>query len=231
MTTKTKRQAFTLSNLRDVKYGSVAEYRYDSGYSGRDDDTDGLRHDGIIENFRVVSVSIPNAVDFVVTNKHAAKLIDRYGLDRILRFLKVYDPALWDWTSQHGYYGDEVGSVYLDDRTLHVVEEMYADFRALKTVASKTLFLLKMEYGYVLDVLKGVKKFVVKTGVPIGEVYLPNDRYVKKVDPVSFYDGYDLIHAVTIVDGKRYRVLDGYNRMVAALKNGKRKVNLIVAWR
>jgi hypothetical protein len=93
--------------------------------------------------------------------------------------------------------------------------------------------LLTREYGYVLDSLKTVKDWEVRE-VNYKDILFPNKNrfeYTTRVDSklVAKYRevDLDLPKGLVVLEDNKYRVIDGYHRLIAS--DTKDKVKLLVA--
>jgi len=181
-----------------------------------------------IDSIDIVEVYIDSLVDEIVPSKKHKML--RYGVDRILRHHKVYEPNYWDTWSIGGYYGEEVGGASLAQNISTSVDTDVARYSKLKSLKDQVEFLLQLEYGYLLDSLKGCSYRSRK--VPLEQIHIGNEEYRKRVDAemVEHYSRYPYYTAVVLrEDVREFRLVDGYHRLTAANRAGDDKVNILVA--
>jgi hypothetical protein len=151
--------------------------------------------------------------------------IDLYCIDRILRINKLWDPEYWDphWSS--GYYGDEVDSIEISDV---VYQKIYTDIDhilSLPNLKEKIEYILILEYGYLLEKIKTRNYEVIE--VNKSDIIFGQDFYRKKVDKeLEYYtdNHFDLIKGVCLLDDGKWRVIDGYHRLLSSKKD---KVKII----
>jgi hypothetical protein len=151
--------------------------------------------------------------------------IDLYCIDRILRINKLWDPENWDphWSS--GYYGDEVDSIEISDV---VYQKIYTDIDhilSLPNLKEKIEYILILEYGYLLEKIKTRNYEVIE--VNKSDIIFGQDFYRKKVDKeLEYYtdNHFDLIKGVCLLDDGKWRVIDGYHRLLSSKKD---KVKII----
>jgi hypothetical protein len=181
-----------------------------------------------ISSVRVVAVHVPFLVEGIVPNAKNKML--RYGVDRILRHHKIYRTDIWDVHVVGGYYGQEIGSVTLDRDVALAVDRDIARYARLSAIKSQTEFLLQLEYGYLLDVLKD-RRYRTQT-VPLNQVRFGNEDYRKRVDSemVEHYQSYPYFVGVVLQEDKNcFRLIDGYHRFTAATFANAKKVDVVVA--
>lgn len=157
-----------------------------------------------------------------------------YAVERFGKFIGLDNPVSYEASSCSGYYGEELNStVELDYELSRKLEEFAAN---VLSTQNKTLIindLLTREYGYVLDSLKTVKDWEVRE-VPYRWILFPNKNrfeYTTRVDSklVATYRevDLDLPKGLVVLENNKYRVIDGYHRLIAS--DTKDKVKLLVA--
>ena len=82
-------------------------------------------------------------------------LINKYSINRILTINKLWDIENWSGEKCGGYYGDEVEKIKMNDDIFNKVCKDIEDISKLDTLYDKINFLLYLEYGYIIDNLKG----------------------------------------------------------------------------
>lgn len=138
----------------------------------------------------------------------------KYCFDRLLRIHKVYETDSWEASTTGGYYGEEIGKIYLCETTTgKIVSAMEA--LSKQSLAEKVEYLLEEEYGYLLDSVKG-KEWSVET-VDRNLINLGQEEYGRKVkeEDLAFYREFYLPRGIAIKSGDRYRLIDGYHRCLA----------------
>lgn len=157
-----------------------------------------------------------------------------YAVERFGKFIGLDNPVSYEASACGGYYGEELNStVELDYELSRKLEEFAAN---VLSTQNKTLIindLLTREYGYVLDSLKTVKDWEVRE-VPYRWILFPNKNrfeYTTRVDSklVATYRevDLDLPKGLVVLENNKYRVIDGYHRLIAS--DTKDKVKLLVA--
>ena len=202
-----------MESLRKKNLASYGvEYEYDTqttcDWNG-DCNGDSICRCSTIENPRVTKVDISQLVSFFGTK---LSKIDKYAVDRILRFNKAYDPFNYEFEISPGYYGEEMDGVHLNNQVASAINKMVAEILFLKSDDAKVESVLRMEYGHLLPVLEG-RSWTVEV-IEKDEIRYGNDEYRKKLSPTAceMYKDYDGIRGVVIPKDDGYRLIDGYHR-------------------
>lgn len=142
------------------------------------------------------------------------KETDLYFIDRILRIYKVYEDSAWETDFGAGYYGDEVYSIKLTKSKSNILSQKIEDLFSLQSLKEKCEFILKEEYGYLLDNIKDKNYQIFE--VSLSDIVFGQENYQKKIDKnLDFYldQNYSLIKGVCLKDNNKWRVIDGYHRL------------------
>jgi len=138
--------------------------------------------------------------------------MDIYAVDRILRHYKMYETSAYEVKTCGGYYGEEVDGVHFSDVTK--LEQCFTEYAGLTTEQEQVEFLLKLEYGYLLEAaqdkvwsIKEIKTVLINKG---------NEDYYRKLGTQKggLYTNYSLPKCVVIARNDDFRLIDGYHRMV-----------------
>lgn len=144
-------------------------------------------------------------------------LINKYCINRILVSNKVWDTNNWHAESCGGYYGDEVGDVLLNDETFKKVVSGINNILELDTLEDKINYILNIEYGYILDKIKG-RKYSVKS-VDVDSIDFTQISHLKSVlnKNLEYYSDKnylkDSIRGVAYWNGTKWSLVDGYHRL------------------
>jgi hypothetical protein len=212
----------SLSSLRfHYDYDDI---KYESYYPCQDGsdccDGDYCRCGQILDTQILVPPTFSSVVEKVAKYYGFTKSIDIYACDRILRSEKAYDVHFYELYISPGYYGEEIDGIgFLSTDKL---EKIFDDYGHTKTVKEKAEFLLKLEYGHLLDSLKD-KKWTIKR-VNKNDVIIPNETYFRKLVDQGIYEDYNLIKCVCLEKDGKYSVVDGYHRIS---ENKDDKLNII----
>lgn len=219
----------------------------DFQYSGVDIDYDIERHcdehgcheDGIcrcstIENTRVEKINIYDIYNSIIHRGSRQRVELNFEFDdqfinyciyRLLITNKVYNESNWEINTCGGYYGEEILRIYFCD-----TEKVSKQIDTLYNVSTQDRIrrILEMEYGFILDSLKG-KKFVEKE-IDTKDIIVGNDTYRKKID-VGLYSNYpkDLPIGIYLKQNDKYRLIDGYHRYVDLVEGKKLKTVKIIS--
>lgn len=183
-----------------------------------------------ISDVTIESVSVSGVMDAVckefrlTTGNH----LGRYGVFRVLSAHGVFDCSNYEGLWGAGYYGEEVQGGRFTGRVADI-DAALNRFLGLRTLKAKVEHLLVLEYGHLLESLKDRKWR--EALVEKGSLVLGNTDHYHKLDrnAVERYADWDLLHAVCVKDGDRYRVIDGYHRSAALLQSTNSKARIIYA--
>lgn len=138
--------------------------------------------------------------------------IDKYCINRILHINKIYNKDNWNIMWSHSYYGDEVDVVEILPDLYDKIKEEAIEVISRNTVSEKIEFILKKEYGYVLDSISN-STYNIET-VDIDKIFFPQKEHLKKVlNDRVYYDDSNTIKGICIKEKDIYRVVDGYHRL------------------
>ena len=213
--------SITLSDLF-FRHSVDIDYDYDRS---RCDCTDMCRC-GVVTDSRIRSIPMEDAVGMVdireaykdkrgANRKRAYKLskVEQYCIDRLTRIHKLYDSDLYTVKVVGGYYGEEIDGVELDGVVAKKFLDSVSTMMAAPDDISKIKFILKEEYAFVLDLIKGTNAVRIVT-IDGYEELLKNPDYalrIKNSDIGSYVMDESLPRGI-IHDG---RLIDGYHRMAS----------------
>lgn len=230
----------------DYIYEDIVKWNYRTEYSCQKSgcDDEGICRCGTIVDAGVEGVNVSKFTDSIYlayygndkSTKRDAKIntilfgtgkeLDIYTIDRILRINRIWDPINWELEIVGGYYGQEINSVKLKEGLSKKIEHELNKALEINNINDRIEYLLNLEYGYILDELKGCE-------YSIGEVFINNikigsKKHLEKVksEKLDHYKGYNGIMGIVLFDGVNYRLIDGYHRMTS---NNKSYVKVIVA--
>ncbi len=136
---------------------------------------------------------------------------DAYCLDRILSINGFRNADSFYIDIGDGYYGQELDGVYLNMEGY--VNKQILEMLALPSITKKIEYVLKLEYGYLLDCVKDreweIKK-VYEDELSFGQC----DHYQKLNKNVCLeYENYPYAKGICIPSENKYKVIDGYHRL------------------
>ena len=209
------------------------EYDYSNS---RDCEDHGCNEEGIcrcgrIEDFEIKSVELNNIANCIGDNLAENDEFTRYCIDRIFHALKLWDISKWDYSIEHGYYGQEIEWVKIGNDTRSLLYDAILEVMTAKTNKEKLFSVLKLEYGYVLDTLAQFDNWeIIK--VPVKQIRAGAIKHYVKLDAeiVKTYDKYELPIGICIKGLKtpKYRLMDGYHRYASAVNRKVEEVKVIV---
>lgn len=218
-----------------IDFHYCVDVEYDRNYDCISAGCDDICRCSTIYDAMVEYVDIPAVVKKL--HKHlfskqskAEKEFNLYCLDRIYRYLKLYEPEKWEINVCNGYYGEEIDSVTLEDE-----KAVIAVIEKFKEADNKLHFILNLEYGFILPEIDG-KDYEVKK-IPYSKIKINRD-YIKKIDTTSvelyreeinsserLNEYKNMIYMVVLEKEGYYRLIDGYHRYKAL--EGEKKVKAI----
>lgn len=151
--------------------------------------------------------------------------IDEYCFDRICYVFKIYDKDYYEIETGGGYYGEEVYGVYFENE--EKIYNAYYEMLALRADIEKIKYCLKLEYNYLIDCVE-TTDFAYIIEVSPNDIRPPQTEYFIKLAnyAIEEYKNRNLPIAVCIKDGSKYRLIDGYHRLVA--NKDREKVDIVV---
>lgn len=138
--------------------------------------------------------------------------LDAYCVERILTHYELYNNNKWSFSVRHYYYGDEIFKA--KPVNLNEISTMIGKCLRLSD-NEKIPFVLELEYGYLLDILKNRVwsiEVVQKADICFGSQY----RKTKKVER---YQEYTLPVCVVIDIPEGLTLIDGYHRFLSVQKD------------
>ena len=157
---------------------------------------------------------------------YGGEIVDKYCIYRILSINKVWNTDLWEVNTSGGYYGDEIDSVTLDIVTLSKVSTQCSKIFEFTTLRDKLLYVIELEYGFILDELKDCDFELIKIYKNHIDFKKLNQNHIKnvKMEDLDHYsiDNYDLPRGIVRGDSTgwvpmdNYKIVDGYHRIIAS---------------
>ena len=151
---------------------------------------------------------------------YGGELVDKYCIYRILSINKVWNTDLWEVNTSGGYYGDEVDNVTLDISTLSKVSTQCSKLFEFTTLRDKLLYMIELEYGFVLDEIKDCDFELVTIYKNHIDFKKLNQNHIKnvKMEDLSHYseDKYDLPRGIVRGEIDNYKIVDGFHRIIGA---------------
>lgn len=138
--------------------------------------------------------------------------INIYTIDRILRHYKIWEENNWEIQIIGGYYGQEIGNVYLSN--LIEIREKINEAFLINNIKDRVEYLLMLEYGNILPELENCI-YEVDT-ININDISFGSLGHKNKVDNknLTYYSDkeYTGIRGIVMKDFSKYRLIDGYHR-------------------
>ena len=211
------------------------EYEYDTSRNCDENGCDSICRCSKIYDAHVTSVNLNDIVNHIIDSGYKKRhLISdkieqpdltffKYCIHRLAVIHQIYLPDSWLVKTCKGYYGEEIDGADLNnDDFKNDVCEIYK-----LTLNERVEYVLKKEYGFLLDSLKDKAFFERK--VQVSDLIVRNETYRKKIKPGTYMDeNYSEPIGIYLKDGLKYRLIDGYHRYID-LVTGKKTVKIISA--
>ena len=170
---------------------------------------------GVLENIRVVENPTWDTIHVNLKLKKYSTF-QLYLIDRILRTNGFYDKDNWDAIAVGGYYGEELGPIYLNNSIAQQVDNNVNEVMSLNNTTAQLEYVLNLEYGFILPAIKDKEWKIVE--VNKDAISFGNENYYYKLDKdlIALYKDYELPRGVCLNNGGKYRIIDGYHRILAA---------------
>ena len=157
-----------------------------------------------------------NKIDSILFG--TGKEINVYTIDRVVRHFKIWDKSLWEINIENGYYGEEVGEIFLDKNVAELIDSHVKDALNIGDLNKRIEYLLILEYGHLLPKLENRQYEVVY--IRKEDISFKNESHfskIKKEDLVHYSSGNypNLIRGIVVSVGDKYGVIDGYHRCYA----------------
>lgn len=146
--------------------------------------------------------------------------IYRYCIHRILTHFKLYSESVWQYFITDDYHSQEISAICLKDNVAQAVDQCLSQM-VLLSDTKRIELMLDLEYGKIIS--SAYDKEWLITHVDVEDLHFSNSAHYERcmLDDMTYMKGYKLPRGLCILmpNGK-YRVIDGYHRICAAIKNG-----------
>ncbi len=223
----------------DTNYSCHGSYGYEE-----ENDEDFYRYNGCdticrcgeIVNTSIVSIDLSIMAEQLIGHNSKRCEVSIYALTRILKIFNLDDKDLWEIKVSSGYYGDEIGGVYLredsglEDDLEPILEQFYsldADERMKLALILEYGYPPEQEYTYSLE------------HVDINTIEIPNQNHFSKCglsNPYNFaqkenVDQYGLCIVRSENPQLKSILMDGYHRLAEAKRIGMTSVYQVIVAR
>lgn len=191
----------------------------------------GCNSEGICRCSRIENARVNSVPDLKSSIKHFFKKqseLDQHCIERVLNSLNVYDASNWEILICGGYYGEEMNGFEFSNsqKAIQKLDELLS----LKEDYEKINFILKLEYGYLLDSIKDKTDWKIKT-VLVEKVRVGNKDYYQKLNQSKVEDYSKKLESDDIICickqvGDDYIIIDGYHRFTS-LDVSVKKIKII----
>jgi len=151
---------------------------------------------------------------------YGGQYIDEYCIDRIARYYKLYNVGLWKENTSNSYYGEEFNGIFLEVLVYKDFITTCEEVISYCNLEDKLRFLLKMEYGVVLDNLKDAEFELISIYISDIDFDRMNQEHIKNIknENLEYYssDMYMMPRGIVRKQGDKYLIIDGYHRILNA---------------
>lgn len=229
---KNKVKDFDMDAILNYDFRYFVDCEYDTSSHC---ESSGCRDEGICRCSTIKNIQI-RSVDLLGITREVCVLMKvdekdefmTYCVNRILTSAKLWKKDIWDVSSERGYYGEEIGNITLENSgSKAFLYDYLPKLYNAQDNRERIHTILTAEYGYVLEHLSGLSQWDIKS-VSRSDIMVGNEHYYRKVDSenYSYYKDWKLpVSVVSIVNGDKYRLIDGYHRFSACSSD---KVKVIV---
>jgi len=142
--------------------------------------------------------------------------VDKYSINRVLTKYKIYDKYNWDISHYNGYYGDEIDKASIEGKIFNEVKNKIKEVISIDPLDEKIKYLLKMEYGHILDKVKDGEYMILS--VDKNDIEFGQKEHLKKTlkEDSSFYSDSNyrnLPRGIAFYENGKWKVIDGYHRI------------------
>lgn len=244
-----------LENPYDIDFKFCINHSFSRSYSCK---SSGCKEEGIcrcskVIDFKMDSVEmskLPQIIysryfieddmeDYQVRDLKLEKLIwggnvNMYCIDRIARKMQLWDINKYEPKISHGWYGQEFDGIYLKQDLELELKQHLSMFIYSKSVKEKIDYALQFEYnGELIDSVKNSDYDI--TTISIEEIDFSgiNQKHIQNIHgcgKLEYYspDNYRLPRGIVKKIGNKYRILDGYHRIINSSLYGVDKLNVFI---
>jgi hypothetical protein len=223
-------------------YTSSVEYDYNTYYSCEESGcfSEGICRCGVIENASVTNIDINKLSSYIygemvdlksTSGKRENRLneifyggetVDMYCIHRILSINKIYDVCKWEVGVEGGYYGQEIGDIFIDNKIFDIFKKQIEQVLEFDNLTDKIKFILELEYGFLLPELKDVEFELIEVSKDMIDLSGSNQKHIRGISVLPYYlSEYKLPRGVVKKSKDKFKIIDGFHRIVNFLNNMK----------
>lgn len=151
--------------------------------------------------------------------------IQAYCIDRLMHIHGCYDASKYDVMVSQGYYGQELGAVEFENKSA-LINDIVKVMNMSAGILEPIKYVLDLEYA-TINGLSKVKRAEIKTlDIETVQVLPPSFGRTKRNEASDTIVHFNLPLAVSIDD----EIVDGFNRLKAALVAEKKNVQIIALY-
>lgn len=151
--------------------------------------------------------------------------IQAYCIDRLMHIHGCYDASKYDVMVSQGYYGQEISAVKFENHSA-LIKDIIKLMDMGEGILEPIKYVLDLEY-VTIDGLSEVKRAEIKTlDIETVQVLSPRFGRIKRAETSDTIVHFNLPLAVSIDD----EIVDGFNRLKAAVGAKKKNVEIIALY-
>lgn len=143
---------------------------------------------------------------------YGGKEVDLYCINRILSINQVWNPDNWEIKVEKGFYTQIIKEVSIKEDLFRKIENEISSIQ-LKKLSEKIKFLLNLEYGFLPQSLSESNFEIIKINKNDIDWKKTNANHLQNIQRFNYYEDYSLIRGIVKKEGKKFTIIDGYNRI------------------
>jgi hypothetical protein len=164
----------------------------------------------IFENFYTKSTFTERLLKLKFLIGNNTKATEYYIIDRLCSFYKIWNIESYIPNIYKGYYGEEVDGVFLKKEIADKIEDEFNKISKFDKLEDKIYYLLNLEYGYILPILKNKKITIEK--IYKGQININNIEYLENEKNSIFYKPHGISGILFKNCNNNFILIDGYHR-------------------
>jgi len=211
---------------RDFHYSMDLDYNTEHDCANAGCDSEGICRCGKIVDIKIESTNMADIYS-VFSEVTLNSDILGYCINRLLYINKLWSKEnhdVWEVNVGGGYYGEEIESVKMCHDVQKALESQIIRLIDTASDTDKIKYVLKMEYGYLLDSIKDTRHAQIidiwRSSIKVGQP----DHY-KKLDINVIEDYKKTVNKLKLPicvckkESGYVRLIDGYHRFAASIKD------------
>lgn len=237
----------TLSNkLIDSK---IVEFSYDIKYncpvSNLSSCFEKYCNCSYIDNFKIKTINYNSLINYIFSffypknkiNSRIFKIVsilgniskksEYYIIERLCSIYNIWDKKSYIPNIYNGYYGVETNGIFIKKDIADTIEYHFNKIQQIESLVERIYYILKLEYGSVLEVLEN--KNICLEKIENSKVEIFNNNYLNKIvqENIKYNSSPNTyISGMLVKQYDKYILIDGYHRFI----NNKNKKSLYLVF-